>query len=50
MTNGYDYFTGGYAQAFIGSSTGLIGTQYAFIGPSNNGFTAASSSKYYDFR
>ena len=50
MTNGYDYFTGGYAQAFIGSPTGLIGTQYTFTGPSNNGFTAASSSKYYDFR
>tara|TARA_B100000941_G_scaffold123435_1_gene87176 strand:- start:1653 stop:2660 length:1008 start_codon:yes stop_codon:yes gene_type:complete len=50
MTNGYDYFTGGYAQAYIGSNTNLVSTQYTFIGPSNNGFTAASSSKYYDFR
>ena len=50
MTNGYDYFTGGYAQPYIGSNTNLDSTQYTFIGPSNNGFTAASSSKYYDFR
>lgn len=48
-SNGYDYFTGGYVQAYIGGNTSsdLVSTQYTFV---NNTLSGPAANKYYDFR
>jgi len=48
-TNGFDYWTTGYVQAYIGGNTAsdLVSTQYTFV---NNTVSAAAVSKFYDFR
>ena len=49
QTNGYDYWTGGYVQAYIGGNTvnDLVSTQYTFVA---NTTSSAAACKYYDFR
>jgi hypothetical protein len=48
-SNGIDYFTGGYVQAYIGGNTSsdLVSTQYTFA---NNTLSGPAANKYYDFR
>ena len=54
MTNGYDYFTGGYVQPYIGSNTNLDATQYTLVAPSSAAVAAGApniaANKHYDFR
>ena len=54
MTNGYDYFSGGYVQAYIGSNTNLDATQYTLVNSSDAaralGVGTTAANKYYDFR
>jgi len=47
--NGYDYWTGGYVQAYIGGNTesDLDETQYTFVA---NTTGSGTPNKYYDFR
>ena len=48
-TNNFDYWSGGYVQAYIGgtAASNLVSTQYTFV---NNTVSAAAVSKFYDFR
>jgi len=56
MTNGYDYFTGGYVQPFIGGNAqeNLDATQYTLVAPSSAAVAAGApniaANKHYDFR
>jgi hypothetical protein len=47
-TNGNDYWSGGYVQAYVGGTTSshLVSTQYTFV---NNTVSAPAVSKYYSF-